>query len=516
MTAARLICTLLVSAAALQLPSFTTKKATTLRSSVDDAAWPRPKAPPLLQTLGISRDRALKSLATLDRGEFRWEFLTPWVDRDLTRTDKVIVCSTFIGLAIVSQELIEPSTALAQHLSYVATFFSYAAGDQVVYRAIAILASLLEIFAYGVEDGAFLLREDAIPEGYNIIFIIVNSYYVLRWALNRSDMVGLGLLDATETELYKRCFEPLGVGAYQYVKLLRDAVWCAPTDETPLTVEGEPVTQLFVSVSGDFDVVSGGRRVATLPEYQVIGEVALLENLQSKDGAFHQAARATVLAEPGSRYVAFSQKALYELQLADEAFAAAMRLAIARTLSHKLGAARASTGALLAQRNNEEGEKEAVVVRKIMKPDDERLFQSTFAKLGVGSDAFAALCEAAAPVATDGDALMRTVIREDSAAEDLVVLESGGAAAFVDGVRVQAFEGPALLNAEQVLEGAIVGGSSPPLARATVVLDEGSVARAWTLRDLRRLVRRDAAVAPALRACYDSLLRERGVEFDLL
>jgi len=31
-------------------------------------------------------------------------------------------------------------------------------------------------------------------------------------------MVGLGLLDATETELYKRCFEPLGVGAYQYVK----------------------------------------------------------------------------------------------------------------------------------------------------------------------------------------------------------------------------------------------------------------------------------------------------------
>ena len=152
----------------------------------------------------------MKSLATLDRGEFRWEFLTPWVDRDLTRTDKVIVCSTFIGLAVVAQELVEPSTALAQHLSYVATFFSYAAGDQVVYRAIAILASLLEIFAYGVEDGAFLLREDAIPEGYNIIFII--EFVYVRWALNGSDMVGLGLLDATETELYKRCFEPLGVG----------------------------------------------------------------------------------------------------------------------------------------------------------------------------------------------------------------------------------------------------------------------------------------------------------------
>ena len=55
-------------------------------------------------------------------------------------------------------------------------------------------------------------------------------------------MVGLGLLDATETELYKRCFEPLGVGAYQYVQHLAE-VWCAPTEETPLTVEGEPVTR---------------------------------------------------------------------------------------------------------------------------------------------------------------------------------------------------------------------------------------------------------------------------------
>ena len=227
--------------------------------------------------------------------------------------------------------------------------------------------------------------------------------------------------------------------------------------------------------------------------------------------------------------MAFSQKALYELQLADEAFAAAMRLAIARTLSHKgwRGARDArpvcrgrvsddvhSTHwlicAQLAQRNNEEGEKEAVVVRKIMNPADERLFQSTFARLGVGSDAFAALCEAASAVNTDGDALMRTVIREDSAAEALVVLESGGAAAFVDGVRVQAFEGPALLNAEQVLEGAIVGGRRRR-ERATVVLDEGAAARLWSLNDLRRLVRRDP-VAPALRACYEPLLRERGVE----
>ena len=151
--------------------------------------------------------------------------------------------------------------------------------------------------------------------------------------------------------------------------------------------------------------------------------------------------------------MAFSQKALYELQLADEAFAAAMRLAIARTLSHKLGAARASTGALqcinqpvaarlrdvhsthwlicaqalLAQRTRrgrEGGRRRA----QIMNPADERLFQSTFARLGVGSDARGAL-RAASAVNTDGDALMRTVIRE-MARPRPGRLESGGAAAF--------------------------------------------------------------------------------------
>ena len=91
----------------------------------------------------------------------------------------------------------------------------YASGDQIGYRAIAIVASLLEIFAYGVEDGGFGVREDAIPEAYNALFVVVNLYYVLRWALNRIEVAPL---DATEAELYERCFEPLGVGSYQFLK----------------------------------------------------------------------------------------------------------------------------------------------------------------------------------------------------------------------------------------------------------------------------------------------------------
>lgn len=116
---------------------------------------------------------------------------------------------------------------------------------------------------YGIEDGGFGLREDAIPEGYNLIFIIVNLYYVLRWALNRIDALGAALLEPVEAELYERCFEPLGVRPYQYLKLLKDASWVDVDVMTTLTVEGEPVRDLFVSLEGDFDVVSGGQRVAS-------------------------------------------------------------------------------------------------------------------------------------------------------------------------------------------------------------------------------------------------------------
>ena len=53
----------------------------------------------------ISLDRILNPvrrqvytlLKPIDRGEFKWEFLVPWVNRSLTASDKFIVCSTFIG-----------------------------------------------------------------------------------------------------------------------------------------------------------------------------------------------------------------------------------------------------------------------------------------------------------------------------------------------------------------------------------------------------------------------------------
>jgi CRP-like cAMP-binding protein len=496
-------------------------RAVAVRSSTNVDKYPAPRrgrSNNFVTSLGLERDKALQALSALDRGEFRWEFLTPWLDRELTRLDKVIVCSAFIGVAIVGQKLLEPQTAISQHLSYIANFFSYTIGNQIGYRVIAILASLLEIFAYGVEDGGFGVREDAIPETYNVLFIVVNLYYVLRWTLNRIDTLGLALLDDTEEQLYERCFEPLGVKPYQYLKLLGNAEWVEPDERVALTIEGEPVRRLFVSIDGDFDVVSGGARVASIPPFQIIGEVALLENLQSADGEFHQASRATVLADPGSSYICWPHETLYELKESDEEFARAMSLAIARTLSHKLGSARAATGKLLEQQaaDGDGAAKDLVAVRSVLSPADERLYTSCFLRRGFDDErAFAALMKASrAETAGDSeDASEQILLLESAKPPAMVVLTSGSAEGFVDGLKVQSFAPLQLVGAQPLLENLLMYETQALTARGyavsaeTVVIAPGSTFVSFYEDDVRRAAAAAPELLAALRALYVSETR---------
>ena len=53
-------------------------------------------------------------------------------------------------------------------------------------------------------------------------------------------------------------------------------------EEPPLTlcVEGQPLTEVFVAINGTLDIRVKGVIAATIPPFQLIGEAALLENLQ--------------------------------------------------------------------------------------------------------------------------------------------------------------------------------------------------------------------------------------------
>ena len=154
-----------------------------------------------------------------------------------------------------------------------------------------------------------------------------------------------------EEELYTNCFAPLGFRRAQFSRLLRLATFVRVDDAEAdvLTVQGEPILDLFVPLNGTIEVRVGGAVAATLPPYQLVGEASLLENLQSPRGEVNPPARATVVAAPGSFYVRWSQRAFYDLQQEEDSdFAYAIQLMIARTLSEKLSAAR------LSQKESEE------------------------------------------------------------------------------------------------------------------------------------------------------------------
>ena len=48
----------------------------------------------------------------VDKGEFRWEFLVPWVNRSLTTIDKVVVCSAFVVASFTLQKLFDPGASV--------------------------------------------------------------------------------------------------------------------------------------------------------------------------------------------------------------------------------------------------------------------------------------------------------------------------------------------------------------------------------------------------------------------
>lgn len=115
-----------------------------------------------------------------------------------------------------------------------------------------------------------------------------------------------------QEELFQNAFEPLGIQRNQFRTLLEYAEWHAVSEESEpqvVCVEGTPLTQLHVSLEGSMGVIKGGVPVASLAPYQLMGEVALLENL--RDDATPFAARATLVAEPGARYVSWTQASWY-------------------------------------------------------------------------------------------------------------------------------------------------------------------------------------------------------------
>ena len=369
-----------------------------LRSTLDPTQVPsqlRPRAKDNIDTaienfldalpIGLRR-QLYERLLPLDRGDFKWEFLVPWVPKGtLTALDKFIITTTFVGLSFGIQYVLPDyrGASVGVHAALIVQFFSYAVGNPIFFRLLALVASVLEITGDLLEqrnEGLFTLNlavdslitpdwwvpttEDLFPVVYNIFFLVINLYYVLLWALGNDAFAAPKFTDVEEL-VYNRCFSPLGLSRALFSRLLRDASFevgasegdddCAileqPSraspdgeDEPPcigtlLCEEGVPLTELFVPLE-PVEVRVKGVVTATLPPFRLVGEAALLENLDS-DGTAALPSRATVVAPPGARFVRWPHRTFYELQQEEGSdFAASVQLMIARTLSDKLKSAR--------------------------------------------------------------------------------------------------------------------------------------------------------------------------------
>lgn len=325
-----------------------------VRAEVDNE--PKPKS---------LRREIYDALSPLDRGDFRWEFLVPWTTKKLTDVDKFIICFAFIGVSFVIQSYLDRGSSVGVHLSYIAQFFSYATGQPIVFRSLAVLTALLETLGllFEKQNEGILLSgglvvskmdtEELFPIFYDSLFIVINLYYIMRWWLNReSAALALDWVNR-EKALFENCFAPLGFRPNQFARLLKSALFqysfgsCSKVDDSTngdiLMKQGEPLRDLFVAINGNLEVVVGGVVTTTIPPFQLVGEASLLENLQSEDGSVHPPARATVVAPPSTQYVKWSQESFYKLQAEEDSeFAYVFQLMIARTLSEKLRDARFS------------------------------------------------------------------------------------------------------------------------------------------------------------------------------
>ena len=70
-----------------------------------------------------------RAIEPLDRGDFRWEFLVPWLKEgdELTRREEATVGATFVVAALAVQLAVDPQSSVTDNLSFIFFFLAAAA-----------------------------------------------------------------------------------------------------------------------------------------------------------------------------------------------------------------------------------------------------------------------------------------------------------------------------------------------------------------------------------------------------
>lgn len=184
------------------------------------------------------------------------------------------------------------SIGILVYMAFVFDFFGFLARDELILRLLMLAASVLYLFYYyHVADVPLwdAILTNAVLGGANLAMIVVVVLERTTFSMS------------PETATLFRQFPMLTPG--QFRKLLKCAREVVAAEPVSLTREGAPVAQLWYVHDGAVRIGKAGRETR-VESAMFVGELAFLS------GA---AASASVLAEPGARYLEWDAAALRTL-----------------------------------------------------------------------------------------------------------------------------------------------------------------------------------------------------------
>jgi Cyclic nucleotide-binding domain len=203
------------------------------------------------------------------------------------------------------------------HLSFAIGAVSYWVRDELWLRGLLIVSLVTGIVYNGLP-----------PVGPLWLVLFWLSVYVaingLRIATGLRERRGVRLSDE-DAELRETAFPEFT--PVEFAKLMRIGRWRRAMPGEALTVQGTDVPEVMAVQNGELAVEIDGRRVATLKDGAIVGEISFIAG---------KPATATVRATVPTRYVAWPQPALRALLARNPAMLSAMRSVFSAELTRKL------------------------------------------------------------------------------------------------------------------------------------------------------------------------------------
>jgi hypothetical protein len=206
---------------------------------------------------------------------------------------------------------------IAGHLASVLTMVAYLLRDILWLRFLTILSCFAGIvFNYWVPSSPLWS-----VIAWNTLFAIIN---IVQIAIIIKERTGINFSEE-EKELYETLFK--NFAPFEFMKLMRIAVWSNAAPGDVLAVEGKPLDSMMMIYNGRLAVEKNGAKFAELLDGNFIGEVSFI----SGGGA-----TATVRAIEPTRYVSWKKKEIDALLKRNPSMRMAMQGMLSTDLSKKL------------------------------------------------------------------------------------------------------------------------------------------------------------------------------------